>query len=362
MTDSNDKITIMVLSYNNFTYYKQCFKSILDQTYDNIEIVVSDDGSECFDKQELIDFINKNNRGNIKNIVINRNPQNIGIVKNYNKAISLSSGEYFFYLAIDDVLYDNEVIKDVVKHFDKTGELIFTGYKDVYDCNMDKYIKTLPRENEVEFLKSNNSKLLYERLCIGSFISGSNTPFSRKLVEKYGYLDEDYFYLEDYPKYLKLTKAGCNIGFIDRKLIKYRMGGVTTGGIINNYLRRDLRLTAEKECKEYYLKVWKDINIGSKKLIGWGSGDCFIKSLDKIKSPVAYLVDSNKAVQNTELNGISIYSPNNLSEENKDDIFVLVFSYANYFDIARELEKMGFKEKENYFCCTPDMLDIIGGI
>ena len=168
----NTLLTIIILVYNNSYYFKECITSVLNQTYDNIEIITSDDGSKYFNKDELLEYIKLNNKGNIKNIIINHNESNIGIVKNYNKAISLSSGQYIFYLAVDDVFYDNKVLEDVVKYFQKTGELIFTGYKDVYDSNMEKYIKTLPRKNEEEFLKSNNPQLLYEKLCVGSFISG----------------------------------------------------------------------------------------------------------------------------------------------------------------------------------------------
>ncbi|MCQ2023707.1 glycosyltransferase family protein [Clostridium butyricum] len=224
---------------------------------------------------------------------------------------------------------------------------------------MDKYIKTLPRKNEVGFLKSNNSNTLYEKLCIGSFISGSNTPFSRKLIDEYGYLDEEYFYLEDYPKYLKLTKNGCNISFLDRKLIKYRMGGVTTNGIINDYLRKDLRLAVMKECREYFLDVWKNINLNNKKIIGWGTGDCCINSLDLLHKKVSYLVDSNETRKGKKVNGISIHSSKQLLREDKNKVFIFIFSYANYFDISSELEKMGFKEIDNFFCCTPTILEII---
>jgi len=355
----NPLISVIVLSYNNFEYYEECFNSILSQSYNNIEIVISDDGSNNFKQEELLTHIATNNKNNIKNVTININEKNLGVVKNYNKAISLSNGDYIFYLAIDDIFYDDMVLEDVVKYFEETGELIFTGYKDVYDSEMNKYIKTLPRENEVGFLKSNNPQLLYEKLCIGSFISGSNTPFSKKLIDKYGYLDEEYYYLEDYPKYLKLTRSGCNISFFNRKLIKYRMGGVTTNGKISDLLRKDLRLATLKECKKYFLDVWQNIDLNNKKIIGWGTGDCCINSLGYLKEKISYLVDSNEKLHGSEVNGIGIYSPKQLLNEKKANVFIFIFSYANYFDISCELEKMGFEEKENFFCCTPNILEIV---
>lgn len=352
-------ITVIILVYNNVNYFKECIGSILNQTYTNIELVISDDRSENFNKDELSQFIDLNNTGNIKNVIINENEKNLGIVKNYNKAISLSNGEYIFYLCIDDVFHDNKVLEDVVNYFKETGNLIFTGYKDVYDLTMTKYIKTLPRPIEVELLKRNDSKTLYENLCKGSFISGSNTPFSRELIKKYGYLDEKYFYLEDYPRYLKLARLGCKIDFYDRKLIKYRMGGVTTVGEINDYLREDLFLAALSECKEYFTKVWNNGWMKCKKIVGWGTGDCFKSSLELINFKIDYLIDSDKKVQNTDICGLKVYSPEALKNEDKNNIFVFVFSYANYFDIADTLNNYGYNELQNYFVCTPNILSVI---
>lgn len=355
----NPKISVLVLSYNNFKYYKECINSILCQSYSDIEIVISDDASKNFDKDKLLSYIKTNKKENIKNVIVNINNDNIGVVKNYNKAIALSTGEYIFYLAIDDIFYDKEVLEDTVKFFQNTDYLIFTGYKDVYDLNMKQYIKTLPRENEVKFLISDNVQKQYESLCKGSFISGSNTPFSRKLIDKYGYLDEKYFYLEDYPRYLNLTRHGCKIGFYNRKLIKYRMGGVTTSGEISKLLRKDLYLATVSECRNYFIRAWKNEWIENRTLIGWGTGDCCINVLKKLDKKFKYLVDSNKDAQGNKINGLNVYSPKILREENKSEIFILVFTYANYFDISRKLELYGYEEGKNFFCCTPNILDVI---
>lgn len=356
-----EKITVIILSYNNYNYIFECIQSVLKQTYSNIEIVISDDGSNEFSQNEIKEFIYKNNKGNITSLVLNINKKNIGVVKNYNKAIKLSKGEYFFYLAADDIFYDEKVLDDVVRYFKTTGNIIFTGFKDVYNENMDKYLKTLPRENEVEFLKLNNPQIIYEKLCLGSFISGSNTPFSKKFLMKYGLLDEEYQYLEDYPRYLKVTKAGCNIGFIERKLIKYRLGGVTTNGQINDFLRKDLSLVAEKEKKDFILKNYNLEWFNKKRIIGWGTGDCFKECYKQENFKVEYLVDSNKSIQGAVTEGAIIKSPKSLMNEcTNDEIFIFVFSYSNYFDIAKELDKIGFVEKKNYYLCTPEILKVLG--
>lgn len=354
----NPLISILVLSYNNFEFYEQCFKSILNQSYNNIEIVISDDCSTNFKKNKLLEYINTNKKDNIKNIIINVNDKNLGVVKNYNKAIKLSSGEYIFYLAIDDILYDSDVIKDVVENFKETNELIFTGYRDLYNEDMTLKLKTLPRENEVDFIKNLHGYDLYEKLCLGSFIAGCCTPFKRDVL-KNGYLNEEYFHLEDYPRYLNLLKNDIDIGFFDRKLIKYRQGGITTIGSISEKLKRDIEMVEVNEKKHFYKNNF-NINWLKNRIIAWGTGECFTECLESYSINIDFLIDSNKNLNNTEKYGFKIYNPEILEQEKeKTDRFIFIFSYANYYDIAKELEKLGFKEKQDYYLCNKQILDMI---
>lgn len=354
-------ISVIILSYNNLQFHKSCLESVLTQCYRNVELIFGDDGSNNFDAAEILRFINLNKNSNLKNVSIYHNAHNLGVVKNYNKAIKMSQGDYIFYLGVDDLLYDHHILSDVVQYFESTGELIATGYRDVYDSTMQKYLKTLPRDLEVDFIKRQDASFLFEKLCGSSFIAGSCTPFSRKLIEQYGYLDEGYVLLEDYPRYLNLARRGCNIGFIDRKLIKYRMGGITTSGMMSPVLAKDLRRAYESEAGQYYKDNWKIDMLTGKKIIVWGTGDCYQNCRGLYDFNIEYFVDSNKQVQGTLLEGKEIHSPEKLLIQSKDDIFILVFSYANYYDISEWLIAHGFEEKLNYYYCNPEALRSIRG-
>lgn len=356
--NAKDLVSIIILIYNNSCYYKECIRSIINQSYSNIEIVLSDDNSEYFNEREIIDFIKENNKGNIINIEVNKNIENLGVVKNYNKALKLSNGEYIFYLCIDDQLYDDDVIQDVVDNFSSTNKLIFTGYRDLYNEDMTLKLKTLPRENEVDFIKHLNGFELYEKLCLGSFIAGCCTPFKREILNG-GYLDEEYFHLEDYPRYLNLLRNNIDIGFFDRTLIKYRQGGITTNGKISKKLKKDIELVEIKEKREFYKSNF-NVNWLNKRIVGWGTGECFTECMQSYSLNIDYLIDSDKRLDNTDRYGFKIYNPYILEyEKDKEDRFIFIFSYANYYDIAKELNKFGFKEKQDYYLCNKQILDII---
>lgn len=350
-------VSIITLSYNNSQFYKSYLESVINQTYNNIELLICDDCSDYFVEDEIEVFINANKRENIKNVIIEKNNVNLGVVKNYKKAISRASGEIIFYVAIDDMLYDNQVVEDVVKYFETHDERIFTGYREEFDETGMKRIRPYP--HEVDLLCSKNRAEIYKKLIRYNFIIGACTPFKKSLVEEYGFLNEKYKHLEDWPRYLNLLSQGENIGFYNRRLIKYRQGGITTNEHINSDVLRDFGMT--RRC--YWGKEYKNllVNIAlKKKIIGWGASGDFIASYDKwchyTNTEVSYLVDKNKCLWNTEVNGVKVYPIDRLEDENKEEIFILVFSMAYYIQIANELEEMGFIEGVNFELVCKNMV------
>ena len=142
--NENKIFTVIILSYNNLQYIEECLQSVLNQDYKYIEIIVSDDCSDNFDMIKIEKYINDNKKDNIVNFIINRNEKNLGIVRNLNKAIKLSTGDYFMNLACDDKIYDKNVISDIVVSFEKTGRLAITGFIEWYNENMEKLNRDYP--------------------------------------------------------------------------------------------------------------------------------------------------------------------------------------------------------------------------
>ncbi|WP_133964871.1 glycosyltransferase [Eubacterium limosum] len=76
-----EKVTCIVLSYNNIEFIYEAINSVLLQDYMNIELIISDDGSENFDVGEIKNYVEKNKGENIEKLIVNKNVVNIGTVK-----------------------------------------------------------------------------------------------------------------------------------------------------------------------------------------------------------------------------------------------------------------------------------------
>lgn len=258
--ETSNLVSVLVLSYNNLKYMKECLNSILDQNYPYIEIIISDDFSSDFNKVEIEQFIIDNKKDNIVNYVINQNPSNLGLVKNVNSAISLATGNYFINLACDDVLYDAEVISSIVKCFTDSNYLVLAGFVAQFDEQLKGCLLTTPTWQYIKYTYGNPIDC-YKLLCAGNFIPGPGVSYRRELINRYGMYDEEYRLIEDYPRWLYLTRNGCCIGFLQKYIVKYRKGGISSNrdAKIDKIYNDDLELVRKKEILPYLDSI-KDVN------------------------------------------------------------------------------------------------------
>ncbi|MGI5924580.1 MAG: glycosyltransferase family 2 protein [Lentisphaeria bacterium] len=95
------RFSFLMITYNQEKYIADALNSALAQDYPDLEIVISDDCSK--DRTfEIATDIAKNYHGPHK-IILNRNEPNLGIGGNFYKAYTLSSGEWLFMAAGDDI-------------------------------------------------------------------------------------------------------------------------------------------------------------------------------------------------------------------------------------------------------------------
>lgn len=106
-------VSIVVPNYNYGHFIRQTMDSAVGQTYENIEIVVVDDGSTDDSVEIVNEYVAK-----YPNVKLYQNEKNLGVVGNHNKAVSLSHGEYIVVLSSDDYL-DIHFVEECVRKFEE---------------------------------------------------------------------------------------------------------------------------------------------------------------------------------------------------------------------------------------------------
>lgn len=248
------QVSIIVLTYNKFEYLFDCLNSIIIQDYDNIQLIISDDGSVDFPNNKIEDYIIKNYKENIKEYNIIRNTYNQGTVKNLNVGLSYAKGEYIIPIAADDVFYDDEVVKKIVEKFEILGEeyLVVTSQVENVDINLDKHISYAIDDRQKKIIEQ--SRDLFYELCKSCFIPSGGTAYRKDFFIKNGKFDEKYILIEDWPTFLKLSRNGDKIGLCDFISVKHRSGGVSNSkAITKSYTlyHKDLIDIMEREIVPY---------------------------------------------------------------------------------------------------------------
>jgi glycosyltransferase involved in cell wall biosynthesis len=118
ITTSNPLISILMTCYNREEFIKESIESLLNSTYKNFELIISDDASTDNTVQIAQVFQQKDNR-----ISIYVNEKNQGDYFNRNKAASLAKGKYIKYLDSDDKISMDGLQKmvDAMEAFPEAG-------------------------------------------------------------------------------------------------------------------------------------------------------------------------------------------------------------------------------------------------
>lgn len=229
----NNLVTVIILTYKKYSFLFDSLQSVLEQDYPNIELIVSDDSSGDFPYNEVLDFIERNKKINLKNYQIVINENNVGTVKNLNNAYRLGRGEYFLGLSSDDQYYSRSSITNIVERF----QLLDT---DVLCCRRLrcgetdlKPLRYMPSKYYITKITRLNTPFKQYRafalLQYYEMASGSALYFRRAHFLKFGYFDERYCLWEDGPFFAKFTREGHLLTFAyDLVTIKYREGGISS--------------------------------------------------------------------------------------------------------------------------------------
>lgn len=236
------KFSIIVLYYNQIKFIEECLKSIYQQSYKNIQIIIADDCSKDFDINYVNNVNKKYNRNNFELVIINSKTNN-GTVKNTNNALKKVTGDFVMLLAADDKLYDRNVIHNFVNSFDKNNNrMVVTAQCAFYDEFLKKKLSVFV--NVKKAFKSNKSSCLkqYEYMALGCYYASGATAYKMSLFDNIHGFDEKYKYVEDWSFWLFLLRNNIEIYYEDFCALSHRDGGIShseyTPDTLPNHVRQ----------------------------------------------------------------------------------------------------------------------------
>lgn len=110
------KITVLTPTYNDSKSIEETLMSLINQSYDNWESIIIDDGSTDETKQIIEEFKSKYDKNNKIKYIFQNNQDQLNAITN---GLNFASGDYIFVLHSDDLLPDNDFFKRIIKIAEK---------------------------------------------------------------------------------------------------------------------------------------------------------------------------------------------------------------------------------------------------
>jgi len=207
--DCKPLVSVIIPTYNRSVLLMKTIDSVLNQTYNNIEIIVVDDGSQ----EDLTENLN-----NIKKLKYYRIPNSGGPSKPRNLGIKKSNGKYIAFIDDDD-LWVNNKIEIQVNKLEKNKEF---GLAHNYCSVIDEFGK----EKDEIIGKSGSIKIKHgdvvERMIGNWTLMTSSVLLRKELVDKVGFFNCEMPPAGEDVEYWSRCSFHSKFYYLDKPLVLYR--------------------------------------------------------------------------------------------------------------------------------------------
>ena len=215
MPDHSELVSVIMPAYNSARTLEDAASSVLEQTYENIELLIADDDSSDDTSEICQALASKDSR-----VHVITNQSNQGALKTRLKAIREAKGEWIAFLDSDDLWKPDKLSKQLALRNDTGCDLVYTGSSFI-DENGQPYewILHVPERTE------------YKQLLKQNIISNSSVLVKKDLFVRFAPDNEDKHDMhEDFACWLGMLRAGHTARGIDEPLITYRLSKSSMSG------------------------------------------------------------------------------------------------------------------------------------
>ena len=187
----NPKVSIIIPVYNGEKYLKEAIDSALNQTYQNIEVIVVNDGSSD-DTEKIASLYGKKIRYFYKN--------NGGVSTALNLGIEKMTGDYFSWLSHDDMYLPNKISTQIefLLNEKKSEIILYSDYQIINERgeligDAIKDHKTIEEKPKYGLLRGN--------------VNGITLLIPKEAFNEYGEFDEELRYTQDYDMWTRMSET-----------------------------------------------------------------------------------------------------------------------------------------------------------
>lgn len=273
---SSREITVLMPVYNGEKYLAQAMQSILDQTFENFELLIIDDGSTDRTPEIIKEFIDPRIR------VVN-NEKNIGLIATLNKGIGLAGTRYIARMDCDDWCVPERLAKQWS---------FMENNRDVGICG--SWVKVIRESGEQMWAYPVTNEDIRCRMLFASTLAHPSVIIRRAmLAEHHLEYAADYIYAEDYELWSRCMDY-FSLANIPEPLINYRLHESGTAALHADDQRQTVRKIQRAMLKKIGIEA-SDDQLDLHYQIGQGGLAVNLDILDKVDAWLSRLERSNQA-------------------------------------------------------------------
>lgn len=233
-----DKITVLMAVYNpKQEWFEKQLKSINEQTYLNVELVICDDCSTELSFNEIVEIV-KNSVFKIP-YSIQKNCHNMGSTKTFEKLTHENSGDYFAYCDQDDIWEKEKLLKEWEALQQNDGIMVCTNANIIHD-DEDIIVRHNYMSVPAKLKRSIKLGTVWKDLLTKNYFWGCTMLVKAETAKK-SLPFADYMYHDHYLALYAATQG--QIVFLDEAHVKYRLHGNNQTGFMKNIF-----------CKQDYIE------------------------------------------------------------------------------------------------------------
>jgi alpha-1,3-rhamnosyltransferase len=295
-------VTVAIPAYNHEKYVQQAIKSVIDQDYENIELIIINDCSKDNTHDKICEMIDACKSRFVRFEYINSDKNN-GITKTLSKCLKCAKGRYFSLLASDDIFFP-EKISSLVNELERLPDnyaIVFGDATYISEQGETLVMRkgSIESESVMRFLASGRGDFnylnedefgTYKTLFLGYLPTASWLAKTECILEVGGF--NEAVFVEDMPLWIALSKK-YKFKFFNQSVAGYRIHSQNTSSSYHTEMLISLFMFLENE-REYCIEnnlydFWKKMmliwskEIFQKEKVSLEQKKYVIETLRKIK-------------------------------------------------------------------------------